>query len=77
MATTIHFWYRRQYNLAPTDFRYLDATVEQIETDYWAHHYADNPAKEEAEDDDFSLEAELADADQVALSDPNDWEVIE
>jgi hypothetical protein len=77
MATTIHFWYRRQYNLAPTDLRYLDATVEQIETDYWAHYYADNPAKEEAEDDDFNLEAELADADQVALSDPNDWEVIE
>jgi hypothetical protein len=77
MATTIHFWFRRQYNLAPTDARYLDATIEQIETDYWAHYYAENPAKEESEDDDFDLDAELAQVNaEAAMTDPNDWETI-
>jgi hypothetical protein len=76
-AQTIAFWFRRKYNLAPTDPRYLDATLEQMETEYWAHHYYENPAKEESEDDDFSLEAELRDADAIAASsDPNDWEDI-
>ena len=79
MATTLHFWFRRKYNLAPTDDRFLDATIEQIETDYWAHHYIENPAKEESEDDDFDLEAELADADAQAgaVDDVDDYELVE
>jgi hypothetical protein len=78
-AQTIAFWFRRKYCLAPTDPRYLDATLEQMETEFWAHHYFDNPAKEESEDDDFDLEAELRDADSVAAvasTNPNDWEDI-
>lgn len=48
-----------------------------MELEYWAHFYFDNPPKEEAEDDDFDLEAELRDADELAASnDPNDWEEI-
>jgi hypothetical protein len=48
-----------------------------MSADYWAHFYYENPAKEEAEDDDFDLEAELRDANAiVARPDPNDWEEI-
>jgi hypothetical protein len=48
-----------------------------METEYWAHHYFENPAKEESEDDDFNLEDELRDADAIASRrDPNDWEDI-
>lgn len=77
MATTLHFWFRRKYGLAPTDERYLEATTEQIETDYWAHFYVDNPAKEESEDDDFDLDAELRDAANLAAAaEANDFETI-
>jgi hypothetical protein len=31
----------------------LEATLEEIETDFWAHHYADNRVVEEIEDDEF------------------------
>lgn len=76
-AQTIAFWFRRKYNLAPTDPRYLDATLEQMETEYWAYHYFENPSQEESEDDDFNLEAELRDADAIAARvPPNDWEDI-
>lgn len=45
-------------------------TPEDIEAEYWAHHYADNAGKhqEEYEDDDFDLEA------LVQLDDPDAWE---
>ena len=35
-----------------------------METDYWAHHYFDNPVKDEVEDADFDLEQELAKLEQ-------------
>lgn len=43
-----------------------------METEYWAHHYIENPATDEVEDDDFDLEAELA---KMADED-DDWEEI-
>lgn len=52
--------FRRRYNLAPTDPRFLDATPGQIITDYWANYYHDNPNKIEDEDEDFDLDAEVA-----------------
>jgi hypothetical protein len=66
------FWFRRKYNLAPTDPRFLDATIEDIETDYWAHYYAENPSDTEVEDEDF-------DADEFVreqLKNLDDWEEI-
>lgn len=61
MANTFEFGWRRRYNLAPTDERYLDATHTQIMTDLWAHHYADQKDKGESEemieDEDFNLDA--------------------
>lgn len=51
-------------------------------TDYWAHYYFDNPkAAEEVEDEDFSLEAEIArieaEAENLASrNDPSEWEDV-
>lgn len=77
----MEFWFRRKYSLAPTDQRFLEATVEEMQTDFWAHHYFDNPPKDEVEDDDFDLQAELEDANRLAAleqqrNDPNDWEDV-
>ncbi|MGF6641770.1 hypothetical protein [Paraburkholderia sp. MM6662-R1] len=58
MARTYALWFRQQYRLAPTDPRFLQATAEEIEAEYWAYHYQANPAQEEYEDDEFDLEAE-------------------
>ena len=82
MAKSLAFWFRRKHNLAPTDPRFLEATREQIETEYWAHWYADNPAKIEDSDDDFDKAAELArieaegDAEDLAAAQVTDWEEL-
>jgi len=33
----LHWWFRQQYNLPPTDPRYLNATDEEMKVDYWMH----------------------------------------
>lgn len=33
-------WFRAHYNLAPTDPRFLNATVEDMKVDYWFHELA-------------------------------------
>lgn len=43
-----------------------------METDFWAHHYYANPDKDEVEDTEFDLDAELRRMEQ----DPDAWEVI-
>lgn len=72
MATSKAFWFRRKYNLAPTDPRFLDATIEDIETDYYAHYYVENPASEEVEDDDFDADEYV----RSATQNPDDWEDV-
>jgi hypothetical protein len=62
--------FRRRYNLAPTDSRFLDATTEDILTDHWANFYFENPNIEEVEDEDFDLTA------VVKSMDDGDWEEI-
>ena len=64
------FWFRRKYNLPPTDPRYLDMTPEGIEEEFWAHHYFDNPATESDEDTDFDADA------VVAAMESDEWEEI-
>ena len=74
MAQTAEFWFRRQYNLPPSDPRFLDVTVEEMLTDYWAHHFYNNPkaGEQEVEDEEFDMQAEL---DRMAEN-PDDWEAI-
>ncbi len=70
MAKGLEFWFRRKFNLAPTDPRFLNATLEQMETEFWAHHYHENPPGEELEDDDFDKDAIIRSMEE----NPEDWE---
>ena len=46
-------------------------TPEEIETEYWLHHYFDNPPSEGGTDEDFDEEAILA-----AMEDEGAWEEL-
>ena len=70
MAKTLEFWFRRKYNLTPTDPRYLSLTTEDIESEYWAHYYYENSAEKEVEDEDFDLDAE------ISRMNDDDWEDV-
>lgn len=41
-----------------------------METEYWAHHYFDNPTGDEVEDEDFDIDSVIA---QMA---DDDWEDV-
>lgn len=79
-AETVEFRYRRRYNLTENDPRFLDATVEDMMVDLYAHHFFENPKQaEEYEDADFDLNAELAAIEAEAEAglpggDDADWE---
>lgn len=82
MYQTMGFWFRRKYNLPPNDPRYLDLTAEQIETEYWAHQYADKGVQDEVEDDDFDMAAEVARIEaegeaEAARIPPEEWELVD
>lgn len=66
MANTFALWFRQKYNLAPTDPRFLAATPEDIEAEYWAYHYQENKVKEQFEDDEFDQAAELRRIEEAA-----------
>lgn len=65
---TISFWFRRKYNLPPNDPRFLDLTLEQIEAEYWAWHYFEQPPGEEFDDEDFDEEEIMAGIEARALA---------
>lgn len=67
--------FRRRYNLPPTDPRFLDATLEEIITDYWTHFYAENKATDEFEDEDFDLER-IEEEFKRQNEKPDDWEEV-
>ena len=78
-AETIQFLFRRRYNLAPTDPRFLAATIEDMLIDEAAHRHIENPKNiEEFEDPDFDVNAELAkaEAESVEMDQPNDFEDV-
>jgi hypothetical protein len=54
LCNSYEFRFRRRYNLPPTDPRFLEATIEDIVIDYWAHAHLDDPKlREQDETDDF------------------------
>lgn len=60
-----------------TDPRFLDADLEEMLTDVWAHRFADDPKLlEQIEDDDFDLDAVLDDVGRFKDHDgvADDWE---
>ncbi|EON2339041.1 hypothetical protein ACLLKL_002011 [Escherichia coli] len=51
-------WYRRTFSLTVNDPLFLNTTLEERLTDYWAWQYAENPKLlETVEDDSFDIEA--------------------
>lgn len=71
------FAFRRRYSLPPTDPRFLDATMEEVAIDYFAHLFHENPQQTFAEDESFDPEAVAAqweeeDGDDDVL--PDDFE---
>lgn len=69
-------WFRRTFNLPPTDPRYLHATLDDMLTEYWAHHYDDmirsgKDPDDEVEDPDF--DAEVA---KFLNSPDEEWEEV-
>lgn len=64
LSQTYSFWFRRKYNLSPRDPRFLELTPEEVEAEYWAHHYADSAKNGElayeAEDDSFDVDQIIA-----------------
>ena len=75
-AATIRFWFRRKYNLPPTDDRYLNMTEAEMLTDYWSHYYYEKPDSEfEGGTDNFEEEQALMDAEMGLLPD-GDFEDI-
>lgn len=58
--------------MSPLDPRFLELTPEDIETEYWAHHFSENSGKgEEFEDDDLDIQA-LAEG----LENGEQWEEV-
>jgi len=47
-------------------------TSEDVETEFWAYHYADKPPGEEYEDDDFDVQALL----EGLNGNDDDWEEL-
>lgn len=71
LHNTIEFWFRKKYGLTIHDPRYLDSTVEEMLTDYWAHTFYDDPkALDDAEDFDFEIDSV---ADEIGYQ-PDEWE---
>lgn len=71
MAQSVEFWFRKKYNLTANDPRFLSLSIEDMLTDFWAHHYYDNPnTQEEFENPDFDSDFE----EMFGETDYNDWE---
>lgn len=85
LSQTVEFAFRRRYSLPPSDPRFLDATLEDMVLDYWAHAHVDNPKLRdevvaEGYDDDLAeMQREVDEkAAQKAASSTSDgdWETV-
>ncbi|EBO9898490.1 hypothetical protein EF72_21370 [Salmonella enterica] len=58
MMNGVDFWYRKTYRLSLHDPRYLETTLEERLSEYWAWQYQENPKLlDVVEDDTFDMEA--------------------
>ena len=76
LSRTLVFWFRRKYSLPPGHPLLLRLTPQEIEADYWAHHYYDNPAAESAEDDDWDADELLRSIEDGSLDLSSEWEDV-
>lgn len=61
-----------------TDPRFLDATLDEMMADYYAHLYFEDPkaAEETYEDDDFDVDSVASAIGVRADGDVDDWETL-
>jgi hypothetical protein len=71
-SSTLEFWFRRKFNLAPTDPRFLDITADELAVEYHAWDSFERPVAEEFEDDEFDRDAILRDME----TNPGNWEDV-
>jgi hypothetical protein len=64
----LEFWYRRKFNLAPTDPRFLEVTEEEMHIEHWAWVYHENPNYQGDEDSDFDKDKILKE-----MEDAENW----
>ncbi len=91
LSQTFGFAFRRRYNLPPTDPRWLNATIEDVYLDVWAHAHVDNPKLRdeifstnfeedyaEMEREALAMEAaqDAADRAKAEKMAPDDWEEV-
>ncbi len=91
LSQTHGFAFRRRYNLPPTDPRWLNATIEDVYLDVWAHAHVDNPKLRdeifstnfeedyaEMEREALAMEAaqDAADRAKAEKMAPDDWEEV-
>lgn len=75
-SRTVRFWFRRKYNLPPTDDRYLGMTELAMLTEYWAHYYYEKPDNEfEGGTDNYEDEVAAMDA-AMGIPPDSDFEDI-
>ena len=79
-AQSLQWWYRDRYKLPPNDPRFLSLTDADLLLEYWTAYYAAQAAKGEAisfegEDDDYNLDAILAELEQDS-EDSDAWETV-
>jgi hypothetical protein len=64
------YWYRNKYNLPPNSPLLDGLTIEDVEIEFWAHQYYNNPKMDLVEDDDW-------DADEIlAQIESGEWESV-
>lgn len=68
---TLRFQFRKRYNLAPTDPRYLSATMDDILMDHWAWRFDEDPGLVITEDEGFDLDQVLED-----FASDDEWEEL-
>lgn len=72
MAKSVEFWFRKKYGLTENDPRFLEMTVEAMLSDYWAHHYFDNPNADQEEFENPDFEDDV----KAMLGNEEDWEQL-
>src|SRR4051812_48863669 len=72
LADTAEFKFRRRYNMPPTDPRFLNATLDDILIDLWAHAHHDDPGlRNSVSDPNFDEELAAMEAEaKIAQSEP-------
>lgn len=72
----MEFAFRRRYGLPPTDPRFLDAGLDEMLVDWWAHRFTDDPKlRDEVVNADFEADVEAMERAMMDAG-PDGWEEV-